>query len=116
MPATLIYDGQCPFCVKSARRLQALVGAGRLSILPLDSPAAMALHPDLSYSRALGAVQLVLENGALCEGAEAACSALALRPGLGFIRLVYYLPLLRQIFDLAYKISGLRRRRCAGCP
>jgi acetyl esterase len=115
MPSTLIYDGQCPFCVRSARRLQAFAGQSRLAIVPLDAPGAMELHSRLSYARALAAVQLVLENGYLCEGAEAAFNALGLRPGFGFLKLLYYVPLFRQAADFAYRVIAARRRRCPAC-
>jgi predicted DCC family thiol-disulfide oxidoreductase YuxK len=115
MPATLLYDGLCPFCLRSARRLQAFSGPERLTILPLDAPGAMELHPGLNYSRALTAVQLILENGYLCQGAEAAFNALGLRPGFGFLKILYYLPLFRQIADLIYFFVSKRRRRCESC-
>ena len=115
MPATLVYDGQCPFCTRSARRMQAIVGEIRLKIVPLDAPGAMELHRDLSFERAIRAVQLVLENGYLCEGAEAACNALALRPGLGLLKILYYLPLIRQSLDFAYKVVARNRMRCEAC-
>jgi predicted DCC family thiol-disulfide oxidoreductase YuxK len=115
MPAILIYDGLCPFCARSARRMRDFVGAGRLDIVALEAPGAMELHRDLSHARALGAVQLLLENGYLCEGAEAAFNALALRPGLGVLKFAYYLPGLRQLADFAYKVVARNRRRCRDC-
>jgi predicted DCC family thiol-disulfide oxidoreductase YuxK len=115
MPATLIYDGLCPFCTRSAKRLQRWAGSERLEILPLESPGAMQRHPDLSFEKAMAAVQLVLENGYLCGGAEAAFNAAALRPGFAALKFLYYLPLLRQAADLAYSITARNRRRCESC-
>jgi predicted DCC family thiol-disulfide oxidoreductase YuxK len=115
MPATLIYDGQCGFCKKSARLLQELAGPERLAIVSLDAPSAMDLHPDLSFSKALEAPQLVLENGYLCQGAEAAFNAAGLRPSLGFLKYLYYFPVIRQFSDFAYKIVSQKRNRCESC-
>jgi predicted DCC family thiol-disulfide oxidoreductase YuxK len=115
MPATLIYDGQCPLCRRWASRLQAFAGESRLSLAALDDPGAMELHRDLSYAKALKAVQLVLENGRLCDGAEAGFQAIALRPGWGFLAWFYYLPPLRQIFDLIYRYISRNRNRCPSC-
>jgi len=115
MPATLIYDDQCPFCRRSARRLQAFSGPGRLNIVPLDAPGAMDLHRELEYSRALKAVQLVLENGRLCQGAEAGANAVSLRPGFSFVKFLYYLPLIRQAADLGYRFIARNRNRCPAC-
>ena len=115
MPATLIFDGQCRFCTRSARRLQAFAGAKRLQIVAMDAPGAMDLHQDLSYTKALKAVQLILKNGYLCEGAEAAFTALSLRPGFGFLRVLYQLPLIKQLSKAAYWVFARGRKRCVAC-
>jgi acetyl esterase len=116
MPATLIYDGQCPFCIKSAERLQRWAGPSRLEIIAMEDPGAMLHHPDLDYARTLAAVQLILSNGYLCEGAEAAANAAALKPGWRFLKIVYYLPLIRQFANLSYRVVARKRRRhCEGC-
>ena len=115
MPATLIYDDQCPFCRRSAARLQRFAGPDRLAIVSLHAPGAMDLHPDLEFGRALKAVHLALENGYLCRGAEAGFNAVALRPGLGFLKYPYYIPVIRQISDAAYAFIARRRRRCESC-
>src|SRR4051812_25787328 len=93
---TLIYDGQCEFCTRWARRLQAWAGVERLGILPFDAPGAMDLHIDLSYERCLRSVQLV-EGGVLTEGAQAAARAIGLKPGFGWVPILQSLPLLRQV-------------------
>ena len=83
--------------------------------MALDAPGAMDLHTDLNYTKALKAVQLVLPSGRLCEGAEAAFQVLALKTGLGPLKFLYYLPLLRQAFDLSYRFVARNRNRCASC-
>ena len=115
MPATLIYDSQCPFCARSAKRLQRFAGADRLAILSLHSSRAMELHPDLDFVKAMKAVHLVLENGYLCSGAEAGYNAVALRPGLGILKYPYYFPVIRQISDAIYALIAKRRQRCEAC-
>jgi predicted DCC family thiol-disulfide oxidoreductase YuxK len=116
MPGTLIYDAHCPFCRRWALRLQRFAGADRLQIAAMDAPGTMDLHPNFDYSRAVRAVQLILENGYLCEGAEAAMNAVALRPGFGFLKYFYYVPLFRQAADLFYAIIARNRNRCESCP
>ncbi len=102
-------------CTRLARGLRAWAGPGRLEIIPLDAPGALDLHRDLSFARALKAVQLLRANGYLCQGAEAGANALGLRPGFGWLPFVYYLPLLRQLCDLVYFLVSRGRRRCASC-
>jgi predicted DCC family thiol-disulfide oxidoreductase YuxK len=102
-------------CRRWARRLQDFCGPEALSILALDEPGAMDLHRDLDYARALRAVQLVLGNGRLCQGAEAGFQALSLRPGLSFLKFLYYLPGIRQAADLCYRYVSRNRNRCPAC-
>jgi hypothetical protein len=86
-----------------------------LLTLPYDAPGAMDLHPNLSLQRALRAVQLVLKSGHLCEGAEAVAFTLAMRPGFGFVVVLYHLPLFRQLAQLLYFIFKNRPRTCETC-
>jgi predicted DCC family thiol-disulfide oxidoreductase YuxK len=102
-------------CRRWARRLLRFVGPQQLAIVSMDAPGAMDLHRDLSYAKALKAVQLVLPNGRLCEGAEAAFQALALRPGLGLLKIIYYIPPIRQASDLSYRFIARNRNRCPAC-
>jgi predicted DCC family thiol-disulfide oxidoreductase YuxK len=113
--ATLIYDGLCPRCSAFAR-WGFRWSRGRLRILGLDEPGAMDLHPDLSFARASAAPQLVLANGYLCEGAEAAAWVLGSRRGLSFIPLAYRFPILRQLGQFLYFCFKARPRPCPSCP
>jgi predicted DCC family thiol-disulfide oxidoreductase YuxK len=96
--------------------LEGLAGSQRLRSLPYDSPGAMDLHPELDLARVQRSVQLILENGYLCEGAEAACNALALMPGLRALKFLYYLPFCRQLADFSYFLIARQRKNCPHCP
>ena len=77
--ATLIYDGDCGFCARTARHLRWLVGP-RLEVLP--SQAAAERFPRIAASEFERAVQLVDARGERSSGARATFEALALAGGL----------------------------------
>lgn len=113
--ATLIYDDLCPRCDAFAhwgRRWS----QGRLRIVSLDEPGAMDLHRDLSFARATAAPQLVLANGYLCEGAEAAAWVVGSRRGFAFIPVLARAPLLKQVAQGLYWLFKARPKGCAACP
>lgn len=76
----------------------------------------MELHPALDLARVQRSVQLILENGYLCEGAEAASHALALQPCLRPLKFLYYLPLFRQFANFCYVRITRQRKNCPHCP
>ena len=84
--------------------------------MPFDAPGAMDLHSDLSFTRAQSAPQIVLANGYLGQGAEAAAWVLGSRLGLGFVPLLYRAPLFKQLGQLAYWALKARQPRCESCP
>jgi predicted DCC family thiol-disulfide oxidoreductase YuxK len=113
--ATLIYDGLCPRCSAFAR-WGGRWSQGRLRTLALDQPGAMDLHRDLSFARATAAPQVVLANGYLCQGAEAAAWVLGSRRGFAFIPILYRAPLLKQGAQLCYWAFKARPQACEACP
>lgn len=112
---TLIYDGLCPRCTAFARWGQRW-SQGRLAVTPLDAPGALELHTDLSYSKALAAPQVVLANGYLCEGAEAAAWVLGSRKGFYFVPLLCRFPVLKQAAQFFYWCFKARPKPCPTCP
>lgn len=96
-----------------ARFLRRWTG-GRVDCLALDSPGAADLHPDLSFAKLLRAAHLVLPNGYLAAGAEAGALALGQRPGWGWFFQLYYLPLVKQLCRILYRLIQIGRR-CPSC-
>jgi predicted DCC family thiol-disulfide oxidoreductase YuxK len=84
-------------------------------LVPLDSPGAAELHPDLSYARMLTSAHLVLPNGYLAAGAEAGALALGQREGWGWLFQLYYFPVLKQLAQAAYWLIRATRRKCTAC-
>ncbi len=66
--AKLLYDGDCCFCARAARRLARLDVSGRLELVDLRRTDTRALDPRLTPELCEGAVQLLESDGRLCGG------------------------------------------------
>jgi predicted DCC family thiol-disulfide oxidoreductase YuxK len=64
LPAQLLYDGQCPFCLKSVATLKRLDWLGRLRYLDARDPASYpAVDPPLKPDRLLEEMHLLTPDG-----------------------------------------------------
>lgn len=61
-PVTVLYDGHCVLCSRSKEKLERWPTAPSMRFLPLESPEARALLPDMDESRYQGAMH-VIEGG-----------------------------------------------------
>lgn len=109
--ATLIYDGECRFCVTGEKRLRRFVG-WRLKSVPYQQPGALKLHPELSPEKVRTRMYLVVDDK-LFGGMEAVAQSLALRPA-GKIALVYYFAPLRRVLDKLYAWIASHRYQIFG--
>lgn len=103
----LIYDGECRFCTAQVERLGRWAGP-RLDKLPLQTPGLLEAL-GLDYDAAMQAMHLVTCDGAIYRGLEAAVQALRHRPVLGRLVLLYYVPIIRQLADLGYRLVARYR-------
>jgi len=71
---TLLWDGECGFCSRWVRRWQKATGEA-VDYRPYQ--AALADFPQVRAADCVKAVQLVLPNGAVLQGAHAVFQALA---------------------------------------
>ncbi len=108
---TLIYDGECRFCVAGEKRLRRFVG-WRLKSVPYQQPGALKLHPELSSEKVQTRMYLV-SGDKLFGGMEAVAQSLALRP-IGKIALVYYFAPLRRVLDALYAWIASHRYQIFG--
>lgn len=61
--ATVLYDGRCPVCNASMRRLRALDWRGRLEFADIHDPATRAAAPQVDPARATERMHLVRPGG-----------------------------------------------------
>jgi predicted DCC family thiol-disulfide oxidoreductase YuxK len=111
---TLIYDGDCAFCTRWARRLRRWDARGRLNLVQSGDSAALAKLPTIERAALEGAMHLVGPDGTINAGAAAIPGILALLPfGRPFASL-FALPLVRRIADGAYRWVARNRHRLPG--
>jgi len=115
--AVLLYDGHCRVCGGAAREFRKWVGGTGLQLRSFREDGALAAFPGLTLARCEEAMQLVLADGRVVQGAEAIVRALGGHP-LGRLLSLYYVPGLRQLADVLYGVVARHRFRVAGraCP
>ncbi len=109
----LVYDGACRFCVGQAQRLERLAG-GRVRLESFRDAGVLERHPQLTRAACERAAQLIEPDGRVRSGADAAVHVLGLRAGLTPLRWLYRLPVVRQLFDLGYRLVAQNRFRLQG--
>jgi predicted DCC family thiol-disulfide oxidoreductase YuxK len=70
--ATLIYDGECDFCTQAAQWALDHAWPGALEAVPCESGERERRFPQVSTEDCLQAVQLVLPDGRVLAGSDAA--------------------------------------------
>jgi predicted DCC family thiol-disulfide oxidoreductase YuxK len=109
----LIYDGRCGFCRREAARLRRWV-EGRVRLESFRDPGVIERHPGLTPEACEEAMQLIEPDGRIRSGAEAIAHTLRLRPALAPLGWLYHVPVLRQCFDLGYRVVARNRFRLPG--
>jgi len=110
----MLYDGQCRFCTAGAQRLEAWMRRGSVERADFQQPGTLGRFPGLSYEACMERLYLVAPDGRLFGGVEAIVQALATRRILGRLAYLYYVPGLRQLLDLLYRVVAANRYRLLG--
>jgi predicted DCC family thiol-disulfide oxidoreductase YuxK len=113
-PATLLFDGRCVFCTRQSRRLLRLARPGSIVAADFNAPGVLDRFPAVSPEAASRAMQLVMVDGRVFSGFEAAVRALAMRRGLGWLLWVYRLPPVRWVCEAIYRWIARNRYRFGG--
>ena len=109
---TLIFDGECGFCTRSARFVRALDRSGRVTVVPFQKPGVPAAA-GLTRAECEGAAWAVTPAGQRYAGAAAVIAlAVALRTRLPLV--VYQLPLIHPLADWIYAWVAANRQHLPG--
>ena len=108
----LVFDGDCRFCQAQVQRLSRWAGP-QLAPLPLQQDDLLAAL-GIEHSEAMRAMQLVTRDGYIYCGVEAVVQALRGRAVLGRLLKLYYVPGLRQLADLGYRLIARYRYHILG--
>jgi len=106
--ATLVYDGECGMCRDVVRLLQRWDRGGRLRYVPFQDDAAVARFR-IPLPALAAAMHLVLPDGRVFAGADAAPEIARLLPGKGWLALLYAVPGVRPLARRVY--AGIAARR-----
>ena len=111
---TLVYDGDCAFCLRCVALLRRWDRHGRLAFLPLQDERALALLPAAPRSAVEAAMHLVAPDGGARAGAAALPQILRLVPGGRPLATLFSLPGARWAADRLYRLVARNRHRL-GC-
>ena len=105
----MLFDGDCPFCVRWIGRCRNVFGEG---IEYLPSAEGASRFPEIPAEALDGAVHLVNADGLVYSGADAVARALARKPRHGWVLWCYaYIPGLAWAARTMYGWVARRRRR-----
>jgi len=107
---TLIYDGECGFCRESVELVRRWDREHRLAIVPFQDQERVAAF-GIPLTALAAAMHLVLPDGRVFAGADAAPELLRLLPGKRWLAWPFSLP---GVLPLARRVYAriARRRRC----
>jgi predicted DCC family thiol-disulfide oxidoreductase YuxK len=112
--AVVLYDGHCKFCTAGSERLLRLARPGAVERLDFQQPGVLERFPGVTHDACMVRMYLIAPNGRVYGGFEAAVRAVTTRPLLGWLALVYYLPGVRLLCDLFYRLLAAYRYRLLG--
>lgn len=110
----LFFDGACPLCSREVAALKRLDrGRGRLEFVDIAQPGFEAAGYGIEHERLMAKMHAQLSDGTWVEGMEVFRRAYA-AVGLGWFLAPTGWPLLRPLFDAAYRWFARNRLRLTG--
>lgn len=112
-PAVLIYDGECSVCRKAVEWIRSRAPEGSFEFLSLHSGELERRFPSLDRAACKRAAHLVLSDGSVCIGEQAAPEVFARIPGYRWAARCLRLPGARGLSRAAYRFFARRRHAIA---
>ncbi len=109
----VLYDGECPLCMREVRFLRRRDRRGRIAFEDIAAPGFDASRYGLDQRAVMARIHGVLPDGRIIEGVEV-FRRLYAQVGLGFLLAPTRWPLLRPLFDAAYRVFARNRLRLTG--
>lgn len=118
-PVTLLYDGECPLCLKEInflRNRQTRLKLSNLKFIDIASPSYdPSAHADISYERAMGVMHAIDSNGKIVTGVPVFRLAYD-AVGLGWMYAFTEWPVVRDVAVSVYNVWAKYRLRLSGRP
>jgi predicted DCC family thiol-disulfide oxidoreductase YuxK len=112
---TLLYDGECPICMKEVRFLQSRdAGRGRIAFVDITSPDYdPAKYAGITFEQAMGRIHGILPDGTVVKKVDVfrACYEAV---GLGWLWAVTSVPLVKKLANAVYDFWADRRLQWTG--
>lgn len=113
-PITVLYDGDCRLCTRLAYAVVDRFGSERVRLENFQEPGVLARYPGVTRDAAMKKMHAVNADGRVFAGAEAFARIAASARFVGWLAWIYYVPVVRQIANLAYTHVAKRRYRRLG--
>jgi predicted DCC family thiol-disulfide oxidoreductase YuxK len=110
----VLYDGACRFCTQSAKRLARFFGPTRVMVVNFQDDGVLDQYPTVTYAAAMNAMHVIAPDGRVYPGAGGIARLLRALPIIGIISYLYYLPIIKQLADIAYRLIAKNRYRLFG--
>jgi len=110
---SVLYDGDCPLCMREIRMLERRNEAGRLRTVDIAAPGFDPGVHGLTQEDVMARIHGVLPDGRVLEGTEVFRRAYA-AVGLGWLLAPSRWPLIGGLFDRAYTWFARNRLRLTG--
>ena len=110
---TVLFDGDCPLCVREIDMLRRRNHEGRLGLIDIADDDFRASDYGVDHATLMARIHAVLPDGTLIEGVEVFRRAYA-AVGLGWLLAPTAWPGLRRLADAAYRFFARNRLRWTG--
>ncbi len=110
----VLYDGRCRFCIGQMKNLLRFARRDALEPTSFQDEGVLERFPGVTYDECMEAMHVVMPDGRIFRGMEAAVRAVLTRPLLGLPAWLYYVPGIRQLMDAIYRWIAERRYAIAG--
>jgi predicted DCC family thiol-disulfide oxidoreductase YuxK len=109
----VLYDGECPLCAREIGFLRRRDRRGVIAFDDIAAPGFDATRYGLDHAAVMSRIHGVLPDGTVIEGVEV-FRRLYTAIGLGWLVAPTRWPLLRGLFDRAYRVFARNRLRWTG--
>lgn len=113
-PYTLVYDGDCRFCIRSVDLIASWDRGGAVELVPFQRGGLAERFPWIAEGAYREAMQLIGPGNETWSGAAAAERLLKILPGGSPLGCLFELPFARPLADRAYRLVARNRTRL-GC-
>lgn len=107
----VVFDGECPFCIRQIERMQGRDEEGRFDYAPRQTEGLEQQHPGLAEGDFDTGLRLVRRDGQIRVGADAIYEIARELRGWRHLAWLYRVAPLRPLFRAAYGYLARRRKK-----